>query len=70
MQRSKENLDPDHTGIWEPEIIVGTSIGAVNGAAIAQGMSAEQLVEVWRSLEEHDIQGILAASALVAALDG
>ncbi|HET9905895.1 MAG TPA: patatin-like phospholipase family protein, partial [Anaerolineales bacterium] len=39
-------------------IIVGTSIGAVNGAAIAQGMSADRLVEVWKSLEEKDIQGL------------
>ena len=58
MQRNKENVDPAHAGAWEPEIVVGTSIGAVNGAAIAQGMSAEQLVEVWKSLEEHDIQGL------------
>ena len=54
----KLNLDPDHTDVWEPQIIVGTSIGAVNGAAIAQGMSADQLVDVWKSLEEKDIQGL------------
>ena len=58
MQRNKVNVEPGHAGAWEPQIIVGTSIGAVNGAAIAQGMSAEQLVEVWKSLEEHDIQGL------------
>jgi NTE family protein len=38
--------------------VVGTSIGAVNGAAIAQGLSADELVEIWRNLEERDIQGI------------
>jgi NTE family protein len=58
MQRNKQNVDPDHAAAWEPQIIVGTSIGAVNGAAIAQGMSAEELVEVWKSLEERDIQGL------------
>ncbi len=58
MQRDKANIDSNHTGRWEPQIIVGTSIGAVNGAAIAQGMSADQLVEVWKSLEEKDIQGL------------
>ncbi|HEX6270060.1 MAG TPA: patatin-like phospholipase family protein [Anaerolineales bacterium] len=58
MQQQKENVDLDHAGSWEPQIIVGTSIGAVNGAAIAQGMPAEQLVEVWKSLEEKDIQGL------------
>src|SRR5512134_2275204 len=54
----KVNVDADHAGAWDPQIIVGTSIGAVNGAAIAQGMPADQLVEVWKSLEEHDIQGL------------
>ena len=58
MQRNKQNIDPDYAGAWEPEIVVGTSIGAVNGAAIVQGMPAEQLVEIWRSLEEQDIQGL------------
>src|SRR6266545_5775555 len=58
MKNYKVNVDSDHAGTWEPQIIVGTSIGAVNGAAIAQGMSADQLVEVWKSLEEKDIQGL------------
>ncbi|HET9589845.1 MAG TPA: patatin-like phospholipase family protein [Anaerolineales bacterium] len=58
MQNNKENVNADHSSVWEPRIIVGTSIGAVNGAAIAQGMSADQLVEVWKSLEEKDIQGL------------
>ena len=63
MQPEKKNVDFSHAGIWEPQIIVGTSIGAVNGAAIAQGMSADQLVEVWKSLEEQDIQGLAAGNA-------
>ena len=58
MKNHKVNVDSHHMGAWEPQIIVGTSIGAVNGAAITQGMSADQLVEVWKSLEEHDIQGL------------
>lgn len=58
MRNHKVNVDAKHVGSWEPQIIVGTSIGAVNGAAIAQGMPADQLVEVWKSLEEHDIQGL------------
>ena len=45
MKNHKVNLDSKHTGAWDPQIIVGTSIGAVNGAAIAQGMPADQLVE-------------------------
>ena len=58
MKNHKVNLDLNHTGAWEPQIIVGTSIGAVNGAAIVQGMPADQLVDVWKSLEEKDIQGL------------
>lgn len=58
MQSKKLNVNGSHSGAWEPQIIVGTSIGAVNGAAIAQGMSADELVEVWKSLEEKDIQGL------------
>ena len=58
MKNHKVNVDSNHTGAWDPQIIVGTSIGAVNGAAIAQGISADQLVDVWKSLEEKDIQGL------------
>lgn len=58
MSENKGNVDDRHSGPWKPDIVVGTSIGAVNGAAIAQGMSAGDLADVWRQLEEHDIQGI------------
>lgn len=58
MEQGKTNVDADHAGVWDPQVIVGTSIGAVNGAAIAAGLSAEELVAVWSSLEEHDIQGL------------
>ena len=58
VKNHKVNVDPSHASAWEPQIIVGTSIGAVNGAAIAQGMSADQLVEIWKSLEETDIQAL------------
>src|SRR5262245_33545095 len=58
MAENKENVDGSHSGPWKPSIVVGTSIGAVNGAAIAQGMTAGELVDVWEHLEEHDIQGI------------
>jgi NTE family protein len=58
MSENKSGIAPSHAGAWKPSIIVGTSIGAVNGAAIAQGMGAEELVEVWKSLEERDIQGL------------
>jgi NTE family protein len=58
MSKNKDNVDDAHSGSWKPDIVVGTSIGAVNGAAIAQGMPAHELVNVWQNLEEQDIQGI------------
>lgn len=58
MEKNKPGMDAAHAQAWDPHVIVGTSIGAVNGAAIAQGMSADELVETWKSLEEKDIQGL------------
>jgi NTE family protein len=57
-ERGKTGVDDLHAGAWEPEIVVGTSIGAVNGAAIAQGIRPEALERFWLSLREHDIQGL------------
>src|SRR6185503_7746808 len=56
MWENKTNVVATHAGPWKPAIGVGTSIGAVNGAAIAQGMTAAELVAAWEELEEHDIQ--------------
>jgi NTE family protein len=58
METDKSGLDADHQGLWMPDIVVGTSIGAVNGAAIVQGISADRLEEIWLGLREHDIQGL------------
>lgn len=41
---------------WIPDIIVGTSIGAVNGAAIASGHNARSLKALWRRLKTRDVQ--------------
>jgi len=41
---------------WSPEVIVGTSIGAVNGAAIASGHTAHSLWALWRRLKTDDVQ--------------
>jgi NTE family protein len=57
-QKDKPGVAESHQGAWSPDVVVGTSIGAVNGAAIVQGISAERLETVWRSLREHDIQGL------------
>lgn len=58
MEANKPGVDDSHADEWDPQVVVGTSIGAVNGAAIAQGMSANELEDVWKSLEEKDIQGL------------
>lgn len=58
MQANKTGIEPNHADPWIPDIVVGTSIGAVNGAAIVQGISAADLETFWLSLREHDIQGI------------
>lgn len=57
-QEQKPGLRPDYQGAWIPDIVVGTSIGAVNGAAIVQGVPAGELERFWLSLREHDIQGL------------
>ena len=58
MEADKAEVDEAHRGPWSPEIVVGTSIGAVNGAAIAQGMSAEEMVTFWQNARESDIEGL------------
>ena len=41
---------------WYADVIVGTSIGAVNGAAIASGHTAHSLWALWRRLTTDDVQ--------------
>ncbi len=41
---------------WVPNIVVGTSIGAVNGAAIASGHTSHSLWALWRRLTTDDVQ--------------
>ncbi len=57
-ETNKPGVDAEHSGAWQPDIVVGTSIGAVNGAAIVQGISADELERFWLSLRENDIQGL------------
>jgi NTE family protein len=57
-EAGKMGVDAEHAGVWDPQVVVGTSIGAVNGAAIVQGISAQELEKVWLGLRERDIQGL------------
>lgn len=58
MEADKPDVDEAHRGPWSPEIVVGTSIGAVNGAAIVQGISPDELVKFWHDACESDIEGL------------
>lgn len=44
----------EDAGIW-PDLIVGTSVGALNGAWIAGGRSASELAQLWRTLRRSDV---------------
>jgi NTE family protein len=57
-QELKPGVDAEHQGAWKPDIVVGTSIGAVNGAAIIQGITDEALTKFWSGLREEDIEGL------------
>ncbi|MCP4426516.1 MAG: patatin-like phospholipase family protein [Chloroflexi bacterium] len=41
---------------WLPDVVVGTSIGAVNGAALASGHNAHSLWALWQRLKTKDVQ--------------
>jgi NTE family protein len=41
---------------WQPDILVGTSIGAINAAAIASGRSASELEAAWLATRTKDVQ--------------
>ena len=41
---------------WFPDVVAGTSIGAVNGAAIASGHNSRSLWALWRRLRTRDVQ--------------
>jgi NTE family protein len=58
QEMNKPGVALSHRADWKPDIVVGTSIGAVNGAAIVQGVSSEELEKTWTQMREHDIQAL------------
>jgi NTE family protein len=58
QETHKENLSDGYQEAWTPDVVVGTSIGAVNGAAIVQGIGAEALEQFWLNLREHHVEGL------------
>jgi NTE family protein len=55
---------------WTPDLICGTSIGAVNAAAIGSGMSVERLIDIWKTHNRSEIYRLKALNFLKSALRG
>ncbi len=45
---------------WQPDVIVGSSVGAVNAAALGSGVSVRGLKSRWLDLETEDVQKMRA----------
>jgi NTE family protein len=43
---------------WSADVVVGTSIGAVNGAAMASGHTSHSLWSLWKRLRTKDVQKV------------
>lgn len=55
---------------WTPDLICGTSIGAVNAAAIGSGMSVERLIDIWKTHNRSEIYRLKALHFLKSTLRG
>jgi NTE family protein len=55
---------------WTPDLICGTSIGAVNAAAIGSGMSAERLIDIWKTHNRSEIYRLKVLHFLKSTLRG
>ena len=55
---------------WTPDLICGTSIGAVNAAAIGSGMSVERLIDIWKTHNSSKVYRLKALNFLSSALYG
>ena len=43
---------------WQPDVICGTSVGAINGAGITSGLSIDDLIGLWKRIESDLVTGI------------
>lgn len=55
---------------WTPDLICGTSIGAINAAAIGSGMSVERLINIWKTHNSAKVYRLKALNFLKSALGG
>jgi predicted acylesterase/phospholipase RssA len=40
---------------WEADLVIGNSVGAINGAAYAQGMDPDRLIRTWENVTNEDV---------------
>jgi len=40
---------------WHPDLICGTSVGAINAAAIGSGMDVDELTDLWHTIERKKV---------------
>ncbi len=50
---------------WQPDVIIGSSVGAVNAAALGSGVSVRGLKSRWLDLETGDVQKMRADDVLL-----
>ncbi|MFC1852302.1 patatin-like phospholipase family protein [candidate division CSSED10-310 bacterium] len=53
---------------WEPDMICGSSVGAINATAIGSGISIEQLLQLWRTCERRNVYRMTLGKSLRALL--
>ncbi len=51
---------------WKPDLICGTSVGAINAAAIGSGMNLDELINIWKTLERGSIYRISLLKQLLS----
>lgn len=55
---------------WDPDLICGTSVGAINAVAIGSGMPLEKLMHIWKTLNRHTAYRLQFLKFFGAALYG
>lgn len=43
---------------WKPDLICGTSVGAINSVGIGSGLNLEELIQIWRAIERGKVYRI------------
>nr|AKZ75934.1 phospholipase LIPESV1209A [uncultured bacterium] len=55
---------------WQPDLICGTSIGAINGAAFGSGMSVDELAHLWKTYHRKQMYKITFPAFFRTLLSG